>query len=62
MIRNLEKVIKKAPKPETFINGFRACGLFPFPEDAINYSKIPTGAVNTSFIENFEPAPKLNIN
>jgi hypothetical protein len=58
----LEKVIKKAAKPETFINGFRACGLFPFSEDAINYSKIPTGTVNTSFIENFEPAPKPSIN
>lgn len=35
----LEKVLSKHVKVETLRNGFRACGLFPWNPDAINYSK-----------------------
>jgi len=42
----LEFYFKKAfekVKPESIINGFRACGLFPLNSDAVDYQKcIPT--------------------
>lgn len=35
----LEKVLANNIKRDTLINGFRACGLFPFNPDAIDYTK-----------------------
>lgn len=35
----LEKVVNNNIKAETLINGFRACGLFPFNPDAVDYTK-----------------------
>ncbi|XP_072389692.1 uncharacterized protein [Diabrotica undecimpunctata] len=35
----LEQAIKKSCKTETVVNGFKACGLFPFNADAIDYTK-----------------------
>lgn len=35
----LEKALKSSIKPETLVNGFRACGLCPFNPNAIDYSK-----------------------
>ncbi|CAH1978113.1 unnamed protein product [Acanthoscelides obtectus] len=35
----LEKVVAKHIKKETLINGFRACGLFHFNPDAVDYTK-----------------------
>ncbi|XP_050518220.1 uncharacterized protein LOC114332802 isoform X3 [Diabrotica virgifera virgifera] len=36
----LEDCILVSLKPETIQHGFRACGLFPFNPDAVNYSKL----------------------
>lgn len=35
----LEKVIQNSVKSDTIVNGFRSCGLFPWNENAIDYSK-----------------------
>nr|CAI5845544.1 unnamed protein product [Callosobruchus analis] len=35
----VEKAIKSSIKAETLVNGFRACGLFPFDPNAIDYTK-----------------------
>lgn len=35
----LENVVSKSIKPETLVNGFKACGLFPLDDNAIDYSK-----------------------
>lgn len=35
----LDEALKKSIKPETLINGFKACGLVPFNPDAIDYEK-----------------------
>lgn len=35
----LEEALKKSIKPETLINGFKACGVVPFNPDAIDYDK-----------------------
>ncbi|XP_072376192.1 uncharacterized protein, partial [Diabrotica undecimpunctata] len=35
----LEKVVANKIKRDTFINGFRVCGLFPFNPDAVDYTK-----------------------
>lgn len=36
----LQKVIMENVKPEYFVAGFRTCGLFPFSEDGIDYTKL----------------------
>ena len=52
----LEKVVTEVIRPETLINGFRACGIFPFKPDAVDYSKC-LGKNNTlvevGIIDNF---------
>lgn len=39
----LELAIKASFKPQTVINGFRVCGLYPFNADAVDYSKCIAG-------------------
>lgn len=41
----LEKVVTEVVKPETLEHGFKACGLFPFNPNAIDFSKC-LGKVN----------------
>ncbi|XP_072389546.1 uncharacterized protein [Diabrotica undecimpunctata] len=43
----LEQAIKKSCKTETVVNGFKACGLFPFNADAIDYTKCLGKEVNS---------------
>nr|CAH7736048.1 unnamed protein product [Callosobruchus chinensis] len=50
----LENVVNNIVKAETLINGFRACGLFPFNPDSVDYSKC-LGKENTSPEESLSP-------
>nr|CAH7716029.1 unnamed protein product [Callosobruchus chinensis] len=50
----LENVVNNIVKAETLINGFRACGLFPFNTDSVDYSKC-LGKENTSPEESLSP-------
>lgn len=43
----LEKVVTEVIQPNILINGFRACGLFPFSPDNVDYSKC-LGGTNKS--------------
>lgn len=42
----LKTVIEDSVKPQIIINGFRACGLYPWNPDAIDYSKCLGGTTN----------------
>ncbi|XP_055539652.1 uncharacterized protein LOC129726693 [Wyeomyia smithii] len=42
----LQRTIEVSFKSETFRNGFRVCGLFPFDENAVDYSKCIAGKAN----------------
>ncbi|CAG9762536.1 unnamed protein product [Ceutorhynchus assimilis] len=46
-----KKVVTEVVKPEALINGFRACGLYPFNPEAIDYSKC-LGKLNKAIEEN----------
>lgn len=50
----LENVINNRLKKETITHGFRACGLYPWSPDAIDYSKCRTvhNIINTSINAN----------
>lgn len=43
----LEKAINNSYKRETVVNGFKACGLFPFDESAVDYKKCIAGIFQT---------------
>ncbi|CAG5026858.1 unnamed protein product [Parnassius apollo] len=38
-IANILKSVVEEIKPDNIISGFKACGLYPFDENAINYTK-----------------------
>jgi len=57
-----QKAFEKV-KPESIINGFRACGLFPLNSDAVDYQKcIPTRQAEISRAETLEISTKIPSN
>nr|CAI5865126.1 unnamed protein product [Callosobruchus analis] len=54
----LEKTINISTKPETVVNEFKVCGLYPFSPDAIYYSK----CLGETEIQNLDTAIERQIN
>lgn len=57
----LEGVVNSRLKKETIVNGFRACGLFPWCPDAIDYSKCRT-VQHIQTMQNVSDCPTLKQN
>lgn len=57
----LQQAIEVSFKPETVTNGFRVCGLFPFDENAVDYSKCIAGKTNPDPEPSVTPNPETTI-
>lgn len=51
----LEKAVTTTFKSQTVVNGFRVCGLFPFDENAVDYTKCIAGKTKP------QPSPEKSI-
>jgi len=52
----LERSIENLNIPEIMANGFRACGLFPFSADALQYNKLLTKQNMSNSTNDFTPS------
>ncbi|CAH2101986.1 unnamed protein product [Euphydryas editha] len=55
----LNEAVMMSLKPEILVNGFKACGLYPFNPDAINYNKCLGATSNNVARQNKRPISDL---